>query len=490
MAIRRLQLNEFRKQAAAGGNVGRCIVPKGFTCAVAKAAEDLAGERRLQFTISTGEVDRDNDIVNPKGAVNLDTFPSTGVVLWAHDARLPPIAKPIKAWIDGDSIKAVAEFQPPDMDHPLGRGFGATVQRYYEEGFMKSVSIGFMPAEWRFAEDRELGINFDKWELLEFSPVPIPANRAAVVDLAAKGIDMRGVYDWATRCLDGDVELLVPRRLVEDAREGLREIYAAKSIVDLGAHVKAPIAWASAHPDGTPAAPKDAQWDGAAEVAAADVAALEVMCAWRAEADEPTKGDFKFPHHLAEGDHAVVYTALAAGVAVLNGGRGGADIPDEDRDGVYAHLARHYRDDFEEEPPELRGMGEDDEEDDDDEEDEAAKAASVAKFGRVLSAKNEADLRQARDLIDAVLEQVEAQQDDDKAEADHSAAEGSAKSEATTREPVLTVPTSPIPSAAEQSASASPSEIELTPEDVAGLVNEAVRLETEKFWKRISGELP
>jgi len=42
--------------------------------------------------------------------------------------------------------------------------------------------------------------------------------------------------------------------------------------------------------------------------------------------------------------------ASRTGIAVLNGGRGGADIPASDRKGVYDHLARHMRDAGEDRP--------------------------------------------------------------------------------------------------------------------------------------------
>jgi len=40
-------------------------------------------------------------------------------------------------------------------------------------------------------------------------------------------------------------------------------------------------------------------------------------------------------------------------MGALMGARGGVDIPDGDRRGVYSHLAKHYRDDFDEEPPDI-----------------------------------------------------------------------------------------------------------------------------------------
>jgi hypothetical protein len=43
---------------------------------------------------------------------------------------------------------------------------------------------------------------------------------------------------------------------------------------------------------------------------------------------------------------------VVAAMTVVNGARGGVDIPDADRRSVYDHLAGHYHE-FGEEPPEL-----------------------------------------------------------------------------------------------------------------------------------------
>jgi len=78
--------------------------------------------------------------------------------------------------------------------------------------------------------------------------------------------------------------------------------------------------------------------------------------AWRdPEGDPTTKSAYKFPHHEVDGDGnpgAANLTACSAGIGALNGGRGGADIPAGDREGVYRHLAAHLKDGGKE-PPEL-----------------------------------------------------------------------------------------------------------------------------------------
>ena len=55
----------------------------------------------------------------------------------------------------------------------------------------------------------------------------------------------------------------------------------------------------------------------------------------------------KFPHHdvSAEGKPGPANVrACINGIAILNGGRGGADIPASDRPAIYRHLAMHMKD--------------------------------------------------------------------------------------------------------------------------------------------------
>lgn len=74
--------------------------------------------------------------------------------------------------------------------------------------------------------------------------------------------------------------------------------------------------------------------------------------------DADVKSSYKFIHHEVSSDGSVGAAntrACSAGIAVLNGGRGGANIPDGDRRGVWNHLARHLRD-AGMEPPELKSL--------------------------------------------------------------------------------------------------------------------------------------
>lgn len=70
--------------------------------------------------------------------------------------------------------------------------------------------------------------------------------------------------------------------------------------------------------------------------------------AWKdPEGDVGAKSTYKFPHHMVSADGtpgAANTRACSNAMGVLNGGRGGAKIPDGDRAGVHRHIAAHMKD--------------------------------------------------------------------------------------------------------------------------------------------------
>jgi hypothetical protein len=78
--------------------------------------------------------------------------------------------------------------------------------------------------------------------------------------------------------------------------------------------------------------------------------------AWEPQEDKEDKSKWKFPHHMVSENGepgAANYRACVAAIASLNGARGGADIPSDDRQSTYDHVAKHIRD-HGKEPPELK----------------------------------------------------------------------------------------------------------------------------------------
>jgi HK97 family phage prohead protease len=190
------------------------------------------------------------------------------------------------------------------------------------------------------------------------------------------------------------------------------ELYGAKSAL-------------ASHGSGT----TDDDWDAATMVGRlpSSEAALRAAHAWRdPDGDPDAKSSYKFPHHMVGDDGRVGSANLrgaSAGIGALNGARGGASIPADDRSGVYAHLARHLRD-GDREVPDLRAL--DDLENDGDEvevpPDEKAGSAE-AKVGRDLSKANETKLREAGDLIGQVLASLRTSADEGEGDGKSSSAD-------------------------------------------------------------------
>lgn len=108
-------------------------------------------------------------------------------------------------------------------------------------------------------------------------------------------------------------------------------------------------------------ATSDEAWDSGSNTKRipddATAADLRAIFAWVGpDGDPEAQGSYKLPHHFVDSDGnagAASTRACSNAIAVLNGGRGGADIPDADRQAVWNHLAKHLRD-ADMEPPELK----------------------------------------------------------------------------------------------------------------------------------------
>ena len=99
-----------------------------------------------------------------------------------------------------------------------------------------------------------------------------------------------------------------------------------------------------------------AKWDAGSQTKGATPDDLMKMCAWydpeKKDADgNLLAGAFKLPHHNRGDGYPVVLAGVHAAMARLN--QSGTQIPDSDRQGVYAHLKKHYAQ-FDQEAPALR----------------------------------------------------------------------------------------------------------------------------------------
>jgi len=140
------------------------------------------GERSVTALISTPTRDRMDEVLLPEGA-DLKNFRKNPVVLWAHKSSEPPIGR--AAW-----VKKTAEGL-------LAKTIFATTEKAEEiftlvkGGFLRAFSVGFMGKEWEDGDGRKAPRRtYKKWELVEYSPVPIPANPDALA-LALKSGEVK-----------------------------------------------------------------------------------------------------------------------------------------------------------------------------------------------------------------------------------------------------------------------------------------------------------
>ncbi|MBW1666723.1 MAG: HK97 family phage prohead protease [Deltaproteobacteria bacterium] len=287
-----------------------------------KVKEDKQLDRVLEFVGSSELIDRDQEVIRADGW-ELENYRKNPVVLFAHNYREPAVGKAIRVWQEKGNLRFKVQF-PMREEYELAD----VLYKLYKGGYMNAVSVGFIPKEWEWgSKEDEPRRTYTRQELLELSLVPVPANpEALVTSRGIKSAEKDGVLD------NDDLALL---------KEVLRELEAEKTVIPYKRH---------------PLAPKDEAWDGSAQVREADVADLKVMCAWYDRENADIKQSYKLPHHRAS-DHYTVWRGVTAAMGALLGARGGVDIPESDRRGVYEHLARHYRD-FDEEPPEFKELEE------------------------------------------------------------------------------------------------------------------------------------
>lgn len=134
----------------------------------------------VDAVISTGDVARDDAIIDPSGW-NFDNYRRNPVVLWSHDdLRGMPVARTIQGPTAGaNELIATAEF---DREDPEAQRLFSKIKR----GFINATSVRWLPVRWEFVDTEEAGqrkrvLVFREQELLEWSFVAIPTDPGAVV---------------------------------------------------------------------------------------------------------------------------------------------------------------------------------------------------------------------------------------------------------------------------------------------------------------------
>ncbi len=138
-------------------------------------------EEKPGVLITTPDQDRMGEVVDPKG-VELTHYLNNPVILWAHNYNEPPIGSSESIKVTEAGIVAVPRWASTQR--------AQEIKTLYDEGHMRAWSIGFIPKEWvdGNGEGGAAYRTYTKWELLEFSAVPVPANPHALSERIHAGM--------------------------------------------------------------------------------------------------------------------------------------------------------------------------------------------------------------------------------------------------------------------------------------------------------------
>lgn len=188
-----------------------------------KTADLKEGE--ILHWVSTPALDRDHEIMLPMGAY-LKWYRKNPIVAWAHEYNKVENVLgnnvSIKKTEKGILAKTRFTFRNPQAEQ---------VYNLYKDKVLKAWSVGFIPISGYKPDEEDGGATeyppkagevlyiHEKWEMLEYSAVPIPSNPEVLTDQVAKSMD-----------LDSDLF----KYLKENAKELDDKKTKGKTIISLG----------------------------------------------------------------------------------------------------------------------------------------------------------------------------------------------------------------------------------------------------------------
>jgi HK97 family phage prohead protease len=172
--------------------MGNTPIRKLFSATVASKGAQFTS------TITANTLDLDGEVLMPEGCISSD-FERRGTVLWNHDTERPIGRMVGKLRRKAGYIEADTEWSARPAGHPAeAEWFPDTVKHWVETGVVSGVSVTFIPLQSRAAnaEDRKTYGDrvqrvYQRWQLIEYSVVPIPSNQQALITAVSKGLISR-----------------------------------------------------------------------------------------------------------------------------------------------------------------------------------------------------------------------------------------------------------------------------------------------------------
>ena len=275
-------------------------------------------KRRIKGYVSTKDLDRVMDIVDPKAFEK--SFPEfvqkNGVLLFNHSYN-QVVGKVVSGVVDKNGLMVEAEIAK-------GVAKADEVWSLIKQGILKTFSFGFIPksVEYKEEDNKEIRIIKDL-DLLEVSIVAVPANpNATFVISEGKAVDIE---------FEGDnpFEMETPETKKPSGKTDLPLADKARSW-DKNRAIASVRKWASS--------------DGSGDKDKINWSKYRQAFFWYDENDPENFGSYKLPFaEVIDGKLYAVPRGIMAAAAAIQGARGGVNIPEKDVPGVKRRIAKYYK---------------------------------------------------------------------------------------------------------------------------------------------------
>ena len=323
-----------------------------------KSAE---GTNIYKAIASTAALDRDKEVLVPKGAVT-EQFMKNPVMLMIHNYREVPIGKVLAIDVAKDAVTFSFSFADTEDGNKL--------KGLYDTGFMNAFSVGLYPLKSMWIEDQTPDqfdvINTDgtkdtfdltkykvrpqrvvlSWELLEISPVPVPSNPEALLIRAKDSIIRKSVENQLSKGATQIIEAQLDRQIkeIQDSFNVELEKLATIKSSNVIEYVKSTLdlekSW-----DAVKAQASLAKWassDNSGENDTIDWGKYSKGFAFVDVENAEKLSSYKFGHHqVIDKDIVAIFKGVTKSMSILLANK---EFYGDDASGIYDHLNRHYKD--------------------------------------------------------------------------------------------------------------------------------------------------
>jgi len=333
------------------------------------------GRTLYKAIATTPALDRYGEVVLPKGAV-LENFMKNPVLLDGHNYSISSVGHVVNLAVDEAQMTFDFVFSTDTRGQELEQKFVAGDMNAFSIGFKPKAKVDiWMPWDEQ-PEVKEITVQYpdgtegvvdlrgyehvpytvyNKWELLEISPVAVPANPEALLMRQAEEIVRRVAERNPVMKSFVQDELALKLGPVMKLLEQFSETFDGEEMKFEGAVAlhSTPVeqgSWSGAN--ARTALAKWASKNGTGKKDDMNWSKYSKGFAWFDSKAADSFGAYKLPHHtVKDGALIAIWKGVTAAMAALLGARGGVDL--DSKSAVYAHLAKHYKD-FDKEAPEMK----------------------------------------------------------------------------------------------------------------------------------------